>query len=281
VFLAEAGTAPTIAKRVNRLTKRASERNAMKRFSVICLQCGLSIGRRIDAETAQTEIHPMAYRQKCKIAPNAADFDCPELERAVERSRRWDTIFQSGMSRLASSDDAIVFPEALSEAAVVAEKAEPSAEVASLPARMDAMDMADAAPTTPVDLDELRDALSKPLNAKRMSKAFATAADIFEPSTVSILDSTSSISVKPSRRRACVAHRDGSSWRGASTSSSARSSQLSAAPPRPSARGPSSGAPFLDSARAGSSGMAGFTEFDTVIASIRELSEGTAAISFS
>ena len=71
----------------------------MKRFSVICLQCGLSIGRRIDAETAQTEIHPMTYQQKCKIAPNAADFDCPELERAVERSRRWDPIFRTAASQ--------------------------------------------------------------------------------------------------------------------------------------------------------------------------------------
>jgi hypothetical protein len=58
----------------------------MKRFSVICLQCGLSVNRLIDAETAQTEIYPVPYQQKCKIAPNAADFDCPELERAVERS---------------------------------------------------------------------------------------------------------------------------------------------------------------------------------------------------
>ena len=90
----------------------------MKRFSVICLQCGLSVNRLIDAETAQTEIHPVTYQQKCKIAPNAADFDCPELEHAVERSRRWDRIFQGGMSRPASAqtvpdilaDDAIVFP---------------------------------------------------------------------------------------------------------------------------------------------------------------------------
>jgi hypothetical protein len=49
----------------------------------------LSVDRVIDAETAQTEIHPVTYQQKCKIAPNAADFDCPELDR-VERSRRWD-----------------------------------------------------------------------------------------------------------------------------------------------------------------------------------------------
>ena len=40
----------------------------MKRFSVICLQCGLSVDRLIDAETAQTEIHPVTYQQKCKIA---------------------------------------------------------------------------------------------------------------------------------------------------------------------------------------------------------------------
>jgi hypothetical protein len=31
----------------------------MKRFSVICLQCGLNVDRLIDAETAQTEIHPV------------------------------------------------------------------------------------------------------------------------------------------------------------------------------------------------------------------------------
>jgi hypothetical protein len=91
--------------------RKTVELNVMKRFSVICLQCGLNVDRLIDAETAQTEIHPVTYQQKCKIAPNAADFDCPELERAVERSRRWDPIFQSGMSRPTSSDDAIVFPD--------------------------------------------------------------------------------------------------------------------------------------------------------------------------
>jgi hypothetical protein len=63
--------------------------NATKRFSVICLQCGLSVDRLIHAKTAQTEIDPAAYQRKCKIAPDAADFYCPELERAVERSRRW------------------------------------------------------------------------------------------------------------------------------------------------------------------------------------------------
>jgi hypothetical protein len=136
----------------------------MKRFSVICIQCGLSVDRVIDAETAQTEIHPVTYQQKCRIAPNAADFDCPELEHAVERSRRWDPIFRSGMYRPTSSDDTIVFPEVLSEAAVknrklVAEKAELSGEAAELSARVGAMDI----PATPVDLDELRDALSKAL----------------------------------------------------------------------------------------------------------------------
>jgi hypothetical protein len=40
--------------------------NATKRFSVICLQCGLSVDRLIHAETAQTEIDPAAYRRKCK-----------------------------------------------------------------------------------------------------------------------------------------------------------------------------------------------------------------------
>jgi hypothetical protein len=73
--------------------------NPMKRVSAICLQCGLSVDRLIHAETAQTEIDPAAYRRKCKIAPDAADFYCPELERAVERSKRWDPIFRGGMSR--------------------------------------------------------------------------------------------------------------------------------------------------------------------------------------
>ena len=117
----------------------------MKRFSVICLQCGLSVNRLIDAETAQTEIHPVTYQQKCKIAPNAADFDCPELEHAVERSRRWDPIFRGGVSRPASNDDAIVFPEALSEAAArdrkpVAEKADRSVEAADLHASVGVTD---------------------------------------------------------------------------------------------------------------------------------------------
>jgi hypothetical protein len=136
----------------------------MKRFSVICVQCGLSVDRVIDAETAQTEIHPVTYQQKCKIAPNAADFDCPELERAVERSRRWEPIFKSGMSRPTSSDDAIVFPRGPNQK-LVAEKAKLSAEAADLRARVGATDMVNAAPTTldDVTLDELRGALSKAL----------------------------------------------------------------------------------------------------------------------
>ena len=118
----------------------------MKRFSVICVQCGLSVNRLISAETAQTEVHPVTYQQKCKIAPNAADLDCPELERAVERSRRWDPIFQGGMSRPASNNDAIVFPEALSEAAakdqkLVAEKTDLSVEAADLHASVGVTDM--------------------------------------------------------------------------------------------------------------------------------------------
>ena len=136
----------------------------MKRLSVICIQCGLNVHRLIDVETTQTEIHPVTYRQKCKIAPDAADFDCPELERAVEMSRRWDPIFQGGMSRPASSDDAVVFPEALSEAAeLFAEKAELSAAAADLRAWVDAVHMVNAAPTTldDVTFDEPRSALSE------------------------------------------------------------------------------------------------------------------------
>jgi hypothetical protein len=126
----------------------------------------LSVNRLIDAEPAQTEIHPVTYQQKCKIAPNAADFDCPELEHAVERSRRWDPIFRGGVSRPASNHDAIVFSEALSEAAAkdrkpVAEKADRSVEAADLHATVGVTDTINAAPTMPDDLilDELRRAL--------------------------------------------------------------------------------------------------------------------------
>ena len=161
----------------------------MKRFSVICLQCGLSVNRLIEAETAQTEIQPVTYQQKCKIAPNAADFDCPELERAVERSRRWDPIFQGGMSRPASAktvadiltDDAIVFPEALSEAAAkdqkhVAEKTDLTVEAADLHASVDVTDMVNAVPTTLGDptLDELRRALE--IAASRHLNGFSAGA---------------------------------------------------------------------------------------------------------
>jgi hypothetical protein len=43
--------------------QKASARNAMKRFSVICSRCGLSVNRLIDAETAQTEIYPVPYQE--------------------------------------------------------------------------------------------------------------------------------------------------------------------------------------------------------------------------
>jgi hypothetical protein len=61
------------------------------------------------------------------------------------------------MYRPTSSDDTIVFPEVLSEAAVKNQKL--VAEAAELNARVGVMDI----PATPVDLDELRDALSKAL----------------------------------------------------------------------------------------------------------------------
>ena len=64
------------------------------------------------------------------------------------------------------ADDAIVFPEALSEAAAkdekpVAEKADLNVEAADLHASGSDTDMVNAAPTTPGDptLDELRRAL--------------------------------------------------------------------------------------------------------------------------
>ena len=64
------------------------------------------------------------------------------------------------------ADDAIVFPEALSEAAandqkLVAKKADLSVEAADLHATVDVTDTVNAAPTTPGDLalNELRRAL--------------------------------------------------------------------------------------------------------------------------
>jgi hypothetical protein len=96
--------------------RRLLKGNAIKRVPVICLQCGLSVDRLVGAKTAQIEIHRVTYQQKCKVEPDAADLDCPELEHAVERSRRWDPILRSGMSRPATNDDAVMFPDALLEA---------------------------------------------------------------------------------------------------------------------------------------------------------------------
>ena len=61
----------------------------MRRFSVICLQCGLSIDRLVDAKMAQTEIHPVTYQQKCKIAPDAADSDLSGIR---TRRRKVETL---------------------------------------------------------------------------------------------------------------------------------------------------------------------------------------------
>jgi hypothetical protein len=70
------------------------------------------------------------------------------------------------MSRPASNDDAIVFPEALSEAAAkdqkpVAEKVDLTVEAAKLHASVGVTDTINAAPPLPDDLilDELRRAL--------------------------------------------------------------------------------------------------------------------------
>jgi hypothetical protein len=72
-----------VAKRVETYDEKASERNAMKRFSVICLQCGLSVDRLIDAETAQTEIHPVTYQQKCKPISIVLNWNAPSKGRDV------------------------------------------------------------------------------------------------------------------------------------------------------------------------------------------------------
>ena len=79
------------------------------------------------------------------------------------------------------ADDAIVFPEALSEAAandqkLVAEKADLSVEAADPHATVGVTDMVNAAPTTPGDLalDELRRALD--IAASRHLNGFSAGA---------------------------------------------------------------------------------------------------------
>jgi hypothetical protein len=104
---------------------------------------------------------------KAQVSGTAPEDVRAELAQGVVASCM-DPIFQGGMSRPTSTEDAIVFPEALSEAAVKKqrarspEKAEQSAEAAALRAWVDATDMVDTAPT-PFDegstLDELRRAL--------------------------------------------------------------------------------------------------------------------------
>jgi hypothetical protein len=47
--------------------------NAMKRVSVICLQCGLSVDRIIDAETAQTKIHPISIARNWNAPSKGRD----------------------------------------------------------------------------------------------------------------------------------------------------------------------------------------------------------------
>jgi hypothetical protein len=61
----------------------------MAEFTIRCPRCGLAVQRFIHGDQGQTEIEALAYVKTCQIAPErpAFDFNCPELERAISKSR--------------------------------------------------------------------------------------------------------------------------------------------------------------------------------------------------
>lgn len=61
----------------------------MEQFTIRCPRCGLAVQRFIDGDRGQTEIEALAYVKTCQIAPEreAFDFDCPELQSAINKSR--------------------------------------------------------------------------------------------------------------------------------------------------------------------------------------------------
>jgi hypothetical protein len=65
------------------------EPNSMTEFTVRCPRCGLAVQRFIRRDQGQTEIEALAYVKTCQIAPErpAFDFNCPELELAISKSR--------------------------------------------------------------------------------------------------------------------------------------------------------------------------------------------------
>jgi hypothetical protein len=60
----------------------------MAEFTIKCRRCGLTVRRLVDADRGQTEIEALAYAKTCQIAPERAafDFDCPELQSAINKS---------------------------------------------------------------------------------------------------------------------------------------------------------------------------------------------------
>jgi hypothetical protein len=61
----------------------------MAEFTITCPRCGLAVQRFINGDQAQTEIEALAYVKTCQIAPQrpAFDFNCPELQLAISKSR--------------------------------------------------------------------------------------------------------------------------------------------------------------------------------------------------
>jgi hypothetical protein len=61
----------------------------MAEFTIRCPRCGLAVQRFINGDRGQTEIEALAYVKTCRIAPErpAFDFNCPELQLAIGKSR--------------------------------------------------------------------------------------------------------------------------------------------------------------------------------------------------
>jgi hypothetical protein len=58
--------------------------------TITCGRCGLEVQRLYADDRAQTELNATDYVKMCTVAPEQAafDFNCPQLQAAIEADRR-------------------------------------------------------------------------------------------------------------------------------------------------------------------------------------------------